>query len=66
LENRSAAGLSVAFGPFRLDAAKRRLWHDDVVVALTPKAFDTLVVLVTERHRVSWFGICATSRLVDR
>src|SRR5438477_647790 len=34
------------FGPFRLDAAKRRLWRDDDLVPLTPKAFDTLAALI--------------------
>ncbi len=35
-----------AFGPFRLDVRRRRLFRDDDPVPLTPKAFDTLVVLV--------------------
>jgi DNA-binding winged helix-turn-helix (wHTH) protein len=35
------------FGPFHLDPAKRRLWRGQDVVPLTPKAFDTLLVLVT-------------------
>ena len=34
------------FGPFRLEPAERKLWCGDEVVALTPKAFDTLVLLV--------------------
>src|SRR5436853_7774704 len=34
------------FGPFRLDPAERRLLCDDKPVALTPKCFDLLVVLV--------------------
>ncbi len=34
------------FGPFRLDTAERRLWREGDALALTPKAFDTLVVLV--------------------
>ena len=36
------------FGPFRLIPAERRLLRDDTPIELTPKAFDTLVVLV--RH----------------
>lgn len=40
-----------AFGSFRLDAVKRRLLRDDHIVPLTPKAFDTLLVLV-EHNRV--------------
>jgi len=34
------------FGPFRLDPAERKLLRGDDVVELTPKAFDTLVLLV--------------------
>lgn len=34
------------FGPFRVDAAERVLLRDGAVVPLTPKAFDTLLVLV--------------------
>lgn len=34
------------FGPFRLDPAERRLLRDDEQVALTPKCFDLLVMLV--------------------
>jgi DNA-binding winged helix-turn-helix (wHTH) protein/TolB-like protein/Tfp pilus assembly protein PilF len=37
------------FGPFRLDATERLLWRDGATVALTPKAFDVLLVLV-EQH----------------
>jgi TolB-like protein/DNA-binding winged helix-turn-helix (wHTH) protein/Flp pilus assembly protein TadD len=34
------------FGPFRLDPAERKLLRGNEIVALMPKAFDTLVVLV--------------------
>src|SRR6266481_4076046 len=34
------------FGPFLLDAASRILLKDGVTVRLTPKAFETLLVLV--------------------
>ena len=34
------------FGPFRLEPAERKLLRENEVIALTPKAFDTLVVLV--------------------
>src|SRR6266852_1864283 len=34
------------FGEFRLDAAERLLLHEGKSVPLTPKAFDTLLVLV--------------------
>ena len=39
------------FGPFRLEAAERRLRRDARVVPLTPKAFDTLRVLVMNAGR---------------
>jgi TolB-like protein/Tfp pilus assembly protein PilF len=38
--------LSYEFGPFRLDAQERRLLRHEEVVPLTPKVFDTLLVLV--------------------
>jgi len=36
----------------RVDPVKRRLWRDDEVVPLTPKAFDTLLVLVSRAGQV--------------
>src|SRR5262245_35018741 len=40
------------FGPFRLDCSTRTLWRGDDSVALTPKAFDLLRVLVMSGGRV--------------
>lgn len=40
------------FGPFRLDAGERVLLRDGEPVALTPKAFDTLLVLVARAGRL--------------
>jgi len=40
------------FGPFRLDPSERKLWRGDEVVALTPKAFDTLYLLVRNSGQV--------------
>jgi DNA-binding winged helix-turn-helix (wHTH) protein/dipeptidyl aminopeptidase/acylaminoacyl peptidase len=40
------------FGPFLLDAARRTLHRDGTPVALTPKAFDALLLLVERRDRV--------------
>jgi eukaryotic-like serine/threonine-protein kinase len=40
------------FPPFRLEPARRRLLRDTESVALTPKAFDTLLLLVRNRERV--------------
>jgi len=41
-----------SFGPFRLDVKKRRLWRSDQVVALTPKALETLLALVRQAGQV--------------
>jgi DNA-binding winged helix-turn-helix (wHTH) protein/tetratricopeptide (TPR) repeat protein/predicted Ser/Thr protein kinase len=41
-----------AFGPFRLDPASRRLLRDGHPVALPPKAFDVLLMLVEHRGRL--------------
>jgi DNA-binding winged helix-turn-helix (wHTH) protein/Tol biopolymer transport system component len=43
---------SYVFGPFRLEPAKRRLLRDGEPLPLTPKAFDTLLLLVQNRERV--------------
>jgi DNA-binding winged helix-turn-helix (wHTH) protein/pimeloyl-ACP methyl ester carboxylesterase len=40
------------FGRFRVDAGKRLLFANGELVALTPKAFDTLLVLVENRGTV--------------
>jgi len=40
------------FGDFRLDAAKRLLLREGMVVSLTPKAFDVLLLLVTRHGQV--------------
>ena len=40
------------FGPFRLDYAQRLLFRQDQVTPLTPKVFDTLLVLVENSGRV--------------
>ena len=42
------------FGPFRLDAAERQLWRDGEEIALTPKAFGVLLMLIRNSgHAVS-------------
>ena len=39
------------FGPFRIDRSERLLLRDSQVIPLTPKVFDTLLVLVeNSRH----------------
>jgi TolB-like protein/DNA-binding winged helix-turn-helix (wHTH) protein/Flp pilus assembly protein TadD len=40
------AGELYEFGPFHLEAAERKLLRDNQIVSLTPKAFDTLLLLV--------------------
>jgi len=40
------------FGPFRLDPNRRRLFCGDEVVALSPKAIQTLILLVENRGKV--------------
>lgn len=40
------------FGPFRLEPAERKLSRDGVVVALTPKVFDMLVMLVRNSNHL--------------
>ena len=46
------------FGPFRIDVRERILLHDGKSVPLTPKAFDTLLVLVESDGQVveHWGG----------
>src|SRR5438093_1237253 len=40
------------FGPFRVDARERRLLRDGVVLPLSPKVFDVLLVLVENSGRL--------------
>jgi Tol biopolymer transport system component/DNA-binding winged helix-turn-helix (wHTH) protein len=40
------------FGPFRLDPAERKLLRGNEIVALTPKTFDTLLLLVRNSGRL--------------
>jgi DNA-binding winged helix-turn-helix (wHTH) protein len=44
--------VTVRFGPFTLDAARRQLRRAGLEVHLTPKAFDLLVLLVSNAPRV--------------
>jgi pimeloyl-ACP methyl ester carboxylesterase/DNA-binding winged helix-turn-helix (wHTH) protein len=41
-----------SFGTFRLDVRDRILWNNNREVPLTPKVFDTLLVLIENGHRV--------------
>ena len=40
------------FGPFRIHTAERVLYRGDEMIPLTPKAVDTLLVLIADRARV--------------
>src|SRR5215210_3474394 len=44
--------LSYTFGAFRLDVTERLLFHENSLVSLTPKAFDTLLALVQHKGHV--------------
>ena len=48
----SSANGSYEFGPFRLDSKERLLLRDGQVLTLTPKAFDTLLLLVENSRHV--------------
>ena len=52
MESPSAKAHSYRFGPFRLEPRERRLLRDDKPVALTPKAFDLLLILVENSGRL--------------
>ena len=43
---------SYEFGPYRLDTAERQLYREGQPLQLTPKAFETLVVLVERQGRL--------------
>ena len=43
---------SYAFGPFYLDTTRRTLMREGVAVPLTPKVFDTLLLLIENNDRV--------------
>ena len=51
--NRTGENRLYEFGRFRLDAGERLLFHDGRPVALTPKAFDLLLVLVEHSGRLT-------------
>ena len=40
------------FDRFRVDAGRKCLWHSDELVSLTPKAFETLLVLIKHRGEI--------------
>ncbi len=44
--------LSYEFGTFRVDVTERLLFHENSLVSLTPKAFDTLLALVEHNGHV--------------
>lgn len=44
--------VSYSFGDYLLEVSERRLWKEKDLIPLTPKAFETLVVLVSNKGRV--------------
>src|SRR4029079_19297487 len=52
MSNRPPANLFYEFGPFRLDVREQRLLREGEVVALTPKAVETLRVLIEHRGQL--------------
>jgi Tol biopolymer transport system component/DNA-binding winged helix-turn-helix (wHTH) protein len=40
------------FDEFRVDTGQKCLWHADQLVSLTPKAFETLLVLIKHRGKI--------------
>jgi eukaryotic-like serine/threonine-protein kinase len=48
----SQIDVTYSFGNYLLDVSEKRLLKDNTVVHLTPKAFDTLVVLVASKGRI--------------
>jgi DNA-binding winged helix-turn-helix (wHTH) protein len=46
------AKISYLFGSFRVDAEERVLFNEKGPIALTPKAFDTLLALVQNSGRI--------------
>src|ERR1041385_6339388 len=51
-EQPAAQAVEYAFGPFRLDAARRALYRGSEFIPITPKAAEMLVLLVEEAGRV--------------
>lgn len=49
---KARAKLSYTFGTFRVDVTERLLFHENSLVSLTPKAFDTLLALVEHNGHV--------------
>ena len=44
--------VAYGFGDYLLEVSERRLWKEKELIPLTPKAFETLVVLVSNKGRV--------------
>ncbi|HEY2866788.1 MAG TPA: winged helix-turn-helix domain-containing protein [Pyrinomonadaceae bacterium] len=49
---RPTKSIIYSFDTFTMDVLERRLWRGDALVALTPKAFDTLLVLLENKGRI--------------
>ena len=46
------AGRLYEFGPFQLDVSEHHLLHREEIVPLTPKVFETLLVLIEHSGHV--------------
>ena len=49
---RSGISCLYGFGDFRLDPSRRRLFHNEETILLSPKALETLIVLVRNAGKV--------------
>ena len=49
---RSGISCLYGFGDFRLDPNRRRLFHDEETILLSPKALETLIVLVRNAGKI--------------
>ena len=70
-----APGNQLAFGPFVLDTAARRLTRDGTEVLLGPRQFDLLCVLTARPGEVlskdhltdsAWHGVAVTTNSLDQ
>lgn len=44
--------VSYSFDPYLVEAGERRLWRNKELISITPKAFDTLIVLLENKGKV--------------
>ena len=44
--------ISYSFDPYLVEVAQRRVWREKELVSITPKAFDTLIVLLENKGKI--------------